>query len=48
LTYEVLTKAELSEPSWTLLEVVEGDGTTKSVFDAVASQAAFYTVEVQR
>ncbi len=48
LTYEVLSKTDLSEPSWTLLEVVDGDGTTQSVFDPVVSGAAFYTVEVRR
>jgi hypothetical protein len=30
------------------LEVVDGDGTTKSVYDPVASPAVYYTVEVQR
>ena len=47
LTYEVLWKSDLAEPSWTLLEVVEGDGTTQTVLDPLASSATFYTVEVR-
>ena len=47
LTYEVLFKTEITDPSWTLLQVVEGDGTAKSVQDPVPSPAVFYTVEIQ-
>jgi beta-glucanase (GH16 family) len=48
LTYEVLYKTAIDEPSWTLLELVDGDGTTQTVRDPVGSPARFYTVEVQR
>lgn len=48
LTYEALYKAALSDPSWSLLRDVAGDGTTKSVFDPVGSPAGFYRVEVRR
>jgi beta-glucanase (GH16 family) len=47
LTYEVLYKADLSEPSWSLLQDVVGDGTMKTVFDAMTSPARFYRVEAQ-
>jgi len=47
LTYEVLYKADLSEPSWSLLQDVVGDGTPKTVFDAMTSPARFYRVEAQ-
>ncbi len=45
LTYEVLYKTDLSDPSWTLLQAVPGDGTTKTINDPVNSQAAYYRVE---
>jgi beta-glucanase (GH16 family) len=45
LMYEVLYKTDLTEPSWNLLQDVEGDGTTKSVYDPVSSSAGFYLVE---
>jgi beta-glucanase (GH16 family) len=47
LTYEVLYKTAINDPTWTLLEVVEGDGTTRSVYDPLTSPASFYTVEVR-
>ena len=40
-------KADLSEPSWNLLQDVVGDGTTKVVTDSLASPARFYRVEAQ-
>jgi hypothetical protein len=43
----VLYKAELSEPSWSLLQDVVGDGTTMTVFDAMTSPARFYRVDLQ-
>jgi len=45
LTYEVLYKAEITDPSWTLLQDVQGDGTIQSVHDPVSSSAGFYLVE---
>jgi beta-glucanase (GH16 family) len=46
LTYEVVYKTDITDPSWSLLQSVVGDGTTRSVFDAVDSPARFYQVEV--
>jgi len=45
LTYEVLYKTDITEPSWSLLQDVQGDGTTKSVLDPISSSAGFYLVE---
>ena len=47
LNYDVLYKTDLSEPAWSFLQTVTGDGTTKSVTDPVSSSAAYYRVEVQ-
>ena len=44
-TYDVVYKTDLTDPSWTLLQSVVGDGTTLSVSDTVGSPAAFYRVE---
>ncbi len=47
LSYEVLYKTDLSEPAWSLLQDVVGNGTTMSVYDPVASSAAYYLIEAQ-
>lgn len=44
-TYDVVYKVDLSDPTWTLLESVVGDGTVMSVFDSVGSLANYYRVE---
>jgi len=48
LNYDVLHKTNLAAPSWSLLETVAGDGTTKSVYDPVSSPAGFYIVEAHQ
>jgi len=45
VTYDVVHKTDLIDPSWTLLQSVVGDGTTLSVYDPVSSPAGFYRVE---
>ena len=45
LTYDVFYKTGITDPSWTFLQDVAGDGTTKSVYDPVSSPAGFYQVE---
>lgn len=44
-SYDVVYKTDLTDPTWTLLESVVGDGTTMSVSDTVGSPAAYYRVE---
>ena len=45
LSYEVLYKADIRDPSWSLLENVTGDGAAKTVYDPVTSPAVYYLVE---
>jgi beta-glucanase (GH16 family) len=45
LNYDVLYKTDLTEPSWTWLETVAGNGTILSVHDPVGSSAGYYLVE---
>jgi len=47
LNYEVLYKTAITDPSWSLLQDVVGDGTTQSVYDPVGSAAGFYLIEAQ-
>ena len=48
LNYDLFYKTDLTDPSWTLLQNVAGDGTTKSVYDPVISPAGFYVVEASQ
>ena len=45
LNYDVLYKTDITDPSWTLLQSVAGDGTMKSVYDPISSPAGFYRVD---
>ena len=45
LDYDVVYKTDLTDPSWTLLQSVVGDGTTMSVYDPIGSPAVYYRVE---
>ena len=45
VNYDVVYKTNLTDPSWTFLENVVGDGNAMSVYDAIASPAVFYRVE---
>ena len=45
LNYDVLSKTDVTDPTWSLVETVVGTGNTMSVSDAVASPARFYKVE---
>jgi beta-glucanase (GH16 family) len=45
LTYDVLYKAELTDPSWSLLHEVVGDGTPQTVYDTIGSPAGYYLIE---
>lgn len=46
VSYQVLYKNELSEGSWSPLEVVTGDGTTKSVIYPASVPQRFYMVQL--
>ena len=44
-SYEVRFKNNLSDPDWTLLTTVPGDGTVKTVSDPIGSGNRFYVVK---
>ncbi|MEI9961199.1 MAG: hypothetical protein WDM76_08780 [Limisphaerales bacterium] len=46
-TYQVLYKNSLSDPSWSVLRTVVGDGQTHVVSDPAGSSGRFYTVNTQ-
>lgn len=44
VSYDVLYKTNPTDPTWTLLQSVTGNGNVMSVLDPVASAAGYYTV----
>jgi beta-glucanase (GH16 family) len=44
VSYDVVYKVDLSDPEWTLLQSVVGNGEVMSVFDSITSPARFYEV----
>jgi hypothetical protein len=45
LNYRVLYKNNVTDPSWTLLTTVAGDGTVKTLSDALGTGQRVYSVE---
>jgi beta-glucanase (GH16 family) len=46
VNYQMLYKNQLSDSSWTPIQTIAGDGSTKSVTYAASSPARFYTVQL--
>lgn len=45
LNYDVLSKINVTDPTWNVMQTIVGNGNTMSVSDAVASPARFYKIE---
>jgi hypothetical protein len=47
LNYKVYYKNALSDSGWTLLTMVAGDGSVKSITDVISGSSRFYRLQIQ-